>query len=271
MDNSLTRLLANNQADGDDEEVLPVAEEQPSAQTGTSSVQVSASREEEEQFLRRLRMVLRVILEKVVLDRRFRFFSAPPSETNFPGYYDQVRPHISVSILNLHVMMVPTSGKQNTFYGFSFLFCWREQVNQPMDLATLLWQLNEGCYPTLDHFFADFTLIKKSAQEYFGNPPATIKGTRMVNFANELEDIGALSLKLSFELLFGNQLQTIIFLPPPMPLGLQCASWLSRKSARKWLPSVPQSFAAGKRVAKKCVVLHDCLHRSDGWRCHFEA
>lgn len=59
-----------------------------------------------------------------------------------------------------------------------------------MDLATLLWQLNEGCYPTINHFMTDFHLIRKAAFEYFGSPPETIEGVHLTNCAQELDDVG---------------------------------------------------------------------------------
>lgn len=50
-----------------------------------------ATRENEEQVLRQLRMVLRVIVEKVILDKRFRAFSAPISEDEHPDFYAKAR------------------------------------------------------------------------------------------------------------------------------------------------------------------------------------
>lgn len=49
-----------------------------------------ARRADEDQALRQLRMLLRVIVEKVILDRRFRAFSAPVSEEDHPEYYNKV-------------------------------------------------------------------------------------------------------------------------------------------------------------------------------------
>jgi hypothetical protein len=60
-----------------------------------------------------------------------------------------------------------------------------------MDLATLLWQLNEGCYPTVKRFFNDFALIRHSVFEYFGSPPDSMVGINMTNCAQELDDVGA--------------------------------------------------------------------------------
>ncbi|KAG7225277.1 hypothetical protein INR49_014676 [Caranx melampygus] len=99
-------------------EILPVAPLPPSNQLS----------EQEEDVLRELRLFLRNVTGRLILDRRFKAFTKPVDIEEVPDY-----------------LMV---------------------IKKPMDLSTLLTNINKHKYVTVSEFLADADLIWQNALEY---------------------------------------------------------------------------------------------------------
>ncbi|KAF6723229.1 ATPase family AAA domain-containing protein 2 [Oryzias melastigma] len=109
-----------------DLEILPLAPLPPPRQM--SEQERLILEEKEEDVLRDLRLFLRNIVETLLVDRRFKIFSKPVDIEEVPDY-----------------MMV---------------------IKKPMDLSTLLTNIDEHKYSTIREFLADADLIWKNALEY---------------------------------------------------------------------------------------------------------
>ncbi|KAI3358961.1 hypothetical protein L3Q82_015340 [Scortum barcoo] len=107
-------------------EILPVAPPPPPRQLPEQ--ERLHLEEQEEDVLRELRLFLRNITERLSLDRRFKAFTRPVDIEEVPDY-----------------LMV---------------------VKRPMDLSTLLTNIDEHKYVTVGEFMADADLIWKNALEY---------------------------------------------------------------------------------------------------------
>ncbi|XP_043995277.1 ATPase family AAA domain-containing protein 2-like isoform X1 [Gambusia affinis] len=107
-------------------EILPVAPLPPLRQmTEQERLRVE---EQEEDVLRELRLFLRNLTERLIVDRRFKAFTKPVDIEEVPDY-----------------LMV---------------------IQKPMDLSTLLYNIDEHKYVTVDEFMSDADLIWQNALEY---------------------------------------------------------------------------------------------------------
>uniref|UniRef100_A0A3B3U967 Bromo domain-containing protein n=1 Tax=Poecilia latipinna TaxID=48699 RepID=A0A3B3U967_9TELE len=119
-------------------EILPVAPLPPLRQmTEQERLRVE---EQEEDVLRELRLFLRNLTERLMVDRRFKAFTKPVDIEEVPDY-----------------LMV---------------------IQKPMDLSTLLYNIDEHKYVTVDEFMSDADLIWQNALEY--NPDRDPAGDRHI-------------------------------------------------------------------------------------------
>ncbi|XP_051246573.1 ATPase family AAA domain-containing protein 2-like isoform X2 [Dicentrarchus labrax] len=107
-------------------EILPVAPPPPPRQL--SEQERRHLEEQEEDVLRELRLFLRNVTERLALDRRFKAFTKPVDIEEVPDY-----------------LMV---------------------VKRPMDLSTLLTNIDEQKYVTVGEFVSDADLVWQNALEY---------------------------------------------------------------------------------------------------------
>lgn len=107
-------------------EILPVAPLPPLRQM--SEQERLRVEEQEEDVLRELRLFLRNLTERLMVDRRFKAFTKPVDVEEVPDY-----------------LMV---------------------IQKPMDLSTLLSNIDEHRYVTVDEFMSDADLIWQNALEY---------------------------------------------------------------------------------------------------------
>ncbi|XP_032436267.1 ATPase family AAA domain-containing protein 2-like isoform X1 [Xiphophorus hellerii] len=107
-------------------EILPVAPLPPLRQM--SEQERLRVEEQEEDVLRELRLFLRNLTERLMVDRRFKAFTKPVDIEEVPDY-----------------LIV---------------------IQKPMDLSTLLYNIDEHKYVTVDEFMSDADLIWQNALEY---------------------------------------------------------------------------------------------------------
>lgn len=93
--------------------------------------ELKAKAEAEQHALRRLRMCLRDICNRILYDKRFSVFHYPVSDEDAPNY--------------------------------------RSIIQNPMDIATLLQRVDSGKYVTCQAFLEDFDLILVNAKKYNGD------------------------------------------------------------------------------------------------------
>lgn len=103
----------------------------PKANSGPKASEVRAQAEAEQHALRRLRMCLRDVCNRVLYDKRFSAFHYPVMDEDAPNY--------------------------------------RSVVQNPMDVATLLQRVDCGQYFTCSTFLQDFDLILTNAKAYNGD------------------------------------------------------------------------------------------------------
>lgn len=103
----------------------------PKIDTGPKASELKAKAEAEQHALRRLRMCLRDVCNRVLYDKRFTAFHYPVSDEDAPNY--------------------------------------RTIIQNPMDMATLLQRVDSGKYITSKAFLEDFDLILINAKKYNGD------------------------------------------------------------------------------------------------------
>lgn len=126
-----------------DLEILPLAPLPPPRQLW----------EQEEDVLRDLRLFLRGVTESLMVERRFKIFSRPVDieEVNFfPVHASQSNHKASWEVMS-GLLQVP-----------DYLMV----IKKPMDLSTLLTNIDEHKYTTVCEFLEDAELIWKNALEY---------------------------------------------------------------------------------------------------------
>ncbi|KAL7381337.1 hypothetical protein ABVT39_004286 [Epinephelus coioides] len=128
-------------------EILPLAPPPPPRQLPEE--ELLRLEEEEEDVLRELRHFLRNITERLILDRRFKTFTKPVDIVEVPDY-----------------MLV---------------------VDVPMDLSTLLTNIDQEKYVTIGQFMADADLIWQNALAY--NPDSDPMDRRIRHCAFTLRDM----------------------------------------------------------------------------------
>ncbi|KAK2435723.1 cell division cycle protein [Trifolium repens] len=119
----------------------------PKLASGPKASELKAKVEAEQHALRRLRMCLRDICNRVLYDKRFNAFHFPVSDEDAPNY--------------------------------------RDIIQNPMDIATILQHVDNGNYITCAAFLQDIDLIVSNAKAYNGDD---YNGTRIVSRACELRD-----------------------------------------------------------------------------------
>lgn len=103
----------------------------PKVATGPKASELKAKAEAEGHALRRLRMCLRDICNRILYDKRFSAFHYPVMDEDAPNY--------------------------------------RSIIQNPMDIATLLQHVDSGKYITCKAFLEDFDLILINAKRYNGD------------------------------------------------------------------------------------------------------
>ncbi|KAI8003822.1 ATPase family AAA domain-containing protein [Camellia lanceoleosa] len=103
----------------------------PKIDTGPKASELKAKAEAEQHALRRLRMCLRDVCNRVLYDKRFTAFHYPVLDEDAPNY--------------------------------------RTIIQNPMDMATLLQRVDSGKYITSKAFLEDFDLILINAKKYNGD------------------------------------------------------------------------------------------------------
>ncbi|WOL04434.1 ATPase family AAA domain-containing protein [Canna indica] len=110
---------------------LPELSKAPKEVSGPKASELKAKAEAEQHALRRLRMCLRDVCNRILYDKRFTVFHYPVSEEEVPDYH---------SI-----------------------------IHNPMDVATLLQHVDSGQYLTRTAFLQDVDLIVSNAKTYNGD------------------------------------------------------------------------------------------------------
>uniref|UniRef100_A0A672YEY5 ATPase family AAA domain containing 2 n=1 Tax=Sphaeramia orbicularis TaxID=375764 RepID=A0A672YEY5_9TELE len=128
----------NHKTLAQDLEVLPLAPPPPPRQL--SEQERLRLEEQEEDILRELRLFLRNVTERLFLDPRFKAFTEPVDEDEVPAY--------------------------------------SAVIKRPMDLSTLLTNIDEHRYGTVGDFMADADLIWQNALEYSPDGDATDRNIR---------------------------------------------------------------------------------------------
>ncbi|KAG9447071.1 hypothetical protein H6P81_013199 [Aristolochia fimbriata] len=126
---------------------LPELPKAPKASSGPKASELKAKAEAEQHALRRLRMCLRDVCNRILYDKRFSVFHYPVSDEDAPNYHSIVQ--------------------------------------NPMDMATVLQQVDSGHYLTCSAFSHDIDLIVANAKAYNGDD---YNGARIVSRAHELRD-----------------------------------------------------------------------------------
>ncbi|CAN8311397.1 unnamed protein product [Cochlearia groenlandica] len=119
----------NGKPDG--EQPLPELPKATKAPTGPKPAEIKAKLEAEQHALRRLRMCLRDVCNRILHDKRFSAFHFPVTDEDAPNY--------------------------------------RSIVQNPMDTATLLQRVDSGQYLTCSPFLLDVDLIVRNAKAYNGD------------------------------------------------------------------------------------------------------
>uniref|UniRef100_A0A0E0B5B0 Bromo domain-containing protein n=1 Tax=Oryza glumipatula TaxID=40148 RepID=A0A0E0B5B0_9ORYZ len=120
----------------------------PKEVDGPKLSELKAKAEAEQHAVRRMRMCLRDICNRILYNKRFNVFHFPVSEEEVPDY--------------------------------------RSVVHNPMDMATVLQQVDSGQYLTRASFMKDIDLIVSNAKTYNGSD---YNGSRIVSRACELRDV----------------------------------------------------------------------------------
>ncbi|XP_068664542.1 ATPase family AAA domain-containing protein At1g05910 [Aristolochia californica] len=128
-------------------QALPELPKVPKATSGPKASELKAKAEAEQHALRRLRMCLRDVCNRILYDKRFIAFHYPVSDEDAPNYHSIVQ--------------------------------------NPMDIATVLQQVDSGHYLTCSAFLQDINLIVANAKAYNGDD---YNGARIVSRAHELRD-----------------------------------------------------------------------------------
>ncbi|XP_059444703.1 ATPase family AAA domain-containing protein At1g05910 isoform X1 [Corylus avellana] len=110
---------------------LPELPKAPKVASGPKASELKAKVEAEQHALRRLRMCLRDICNRILYDKRFGAFHYPVSDEDAPNY--------------------------------------RSIIQNPMDMATLLQRVDSGQYITCSTFLQDVDLIVSNAKAYNGD------------------------------------------------------------------------------------------------------
>ncbi|XP_024961853.1 ATPase family AAA domain-containing protein At1g05910 isoform X1 [Cynara cardunculus var. scolymus] len=108
--------------------IVPVLSKAPKVDTGPKVSELKAKAEAEGHALRRLRMCLRDVCNRVLYDKRFSAFHYPVLDEDAPNYH--------------------------------------AVIQNPMDMATLLQRVDGGKYITCKAFLEDFDLILANAKIY---------------------------------------------------------------------------------------------------------
>ncbi|XP_077212012.1 ATPase family AAA domain-containing protein At1g05910-like isoform X2 [Tasmannia lanceolata] len=110
---------------------LPELPKAPKPMTGPKASELKAKAEAEQHALRRLRMCLRDVCNRILYDKRFSVFHYPVMDDDAPNY--------------------------------------RSIIQNPMDIATLLQRVDCGQYLTCSAFLQDIDLIVGNAKAYNGD------------------------------------------------------------------------------------------------------
>ncbi|KAL5781114.1 hypothetical protein ACOSP7_006143 [Xanthoceras sorbifolium] len=111
--------------------VLPELPKVPKVASGPKASELKAQVEAEQHALRRLRMCLRDVCNRILYDKRFSAFHYPVTDEDAPNY--------------------------------------RSIIQNPMDMATLLQHVDSGQYITCSTFLQDVDLIVANAKAYNGD------------------------------------------------------------------------------------------------------
>ncbi|KAK4854921.1 hypothetical protein QYF36_002497 [Acer negundo] len=111
--------------------VLPELPKVAKVASGPKASELKAKVEAEQHALRRLRMCLRDVCNRILYDKRFSAFHYPVTDEDAPNY--------------------------------------RSIIQNPMDMATLLQHVDSGHYITCSTFLQDFDLIVANAKAYNGD------------------------------------------------------------------------------------------------------
>nr|GMC56244.1 ATPase family AAA domain-containing protein At1g05910 isoform X1 [Ipomoea batatas] len=112
-------------------ESLPELPKAPKVDTGPKASELKSKAEAQGHALRRMRMCLRDVCNRILYDKRFSVFHFPVMDEDAPNY--------------------------------------RSIIQNPMDMATLLQCVDSGKYITCKAFLEDFDLILANAKKYNGN------------------------------------------------------------------------------------------------------
>ncbi|XP_047319146.1 ATPase family AAA domain-containing protein At1g05910 isoform X2 [Impatiens glandulifera] len=123
-------VTSDNTGEGTKKQV-PELPKAPKVATGPKASELKAKAEAEQHALRRLRMCLRDICNRILYDKRFNVFHYPVLDEDAPNY--------------------------------------RTIIQNPMDIATLLQRVDSGKYVTCKMFMEDFDLILVNAKKYNGD------------------------------------------------------------------------------------------------------
>ncbi|CAB4263435.1 unnamed protein product [Prunus armeniaca] len=126
---------------------VPELPKAPKVASGPKVSELKAKVEAEQHALRRLRMCLRDVCNRLLYDKRFGAFHYPVSEEDAPNY--------------------------------------RTIIQNPIDVAKLLQNVDSGQYITCSSFLQDVDLIVSNAKAYNGDD---YNGARIVSRAHELRD-----------------------------------------------------------------------------------
>ncbi|KAJ4844646.1 hypothetical protein Tsubulata_033637 [Turnera subulata] len=110
---------------------LPELPKAPKVESGPKASELKAKIEAEQHALRRMRMCLRDVCNRILYDKRFSAFHYPVSDEDAPNY--------------------------------------RSIIQNPMDMATMLQRVDSGQYITCSAFLQDIDLIVSNAKMYNGD------------------------------------------------------------------------------------------------------
>lgn len=110
---------------------VPELQKAPKEQSGSKTSELRAKAEAEQHALRRLRMCLRDVCNRILYDKRFSMFHYPVSDEDAPNY--------------------------------------RSIIQNPIDMATILQRVDSGQYPNLSVFVQDVDLIAMNAKVFNGD------------------------------------------------------------------------------------------------------
>jgi SpoVK/Ycf46/Vps4 family AAA+-type ATPase len=226
---------------------LPELPKAPKIAAGPKASEIKAKAEAESHALRRLRMCLRDVCNRILYDKRFSAFHYPVMDEDAPNY--------------------------------------RTIIQNPMDMATLLQHVDSGKYITSKAFLQDFDLIVINAKKYNGDDyngarivsrahelRDAVQGMlsqmdpALVSFCEKIEAEGGPVIDLSDELLAGLQQQQ----PPSThdvsnnninQMGISSTVIRSSARLRNVQPEVnlDQTFDALKQRSKKNSVSEESV------------